>query len=725
MAQTVIKRIVVKLQADAKQFRKQMDGAVKTVKNAGARMRAAGSTLSMGVTLPLAAAGGAALKFAADAEEMESKLGTVFGAASSDVRAWSKTYASSVNRGVTETRKMVSDAGDLFAGLGLTKDQTLEMSKAMVTLTNDLSSFKNVEAEQAFDALRGAAVGENEALKTLGVVLNAEMVNERALAVARAEGAETLTTAHKATAAFALIQEKAANAVGDAAKTSGSFTNKLRGVQGRAKDAGVKIGTMLLPAATELLGMVEGLIDKISTINPQILKWGLLAAGVAAVLGPLLIVAGGLATAMGILAGAAMAVVSPFGLLAAAILAVGAVAWVWRDEIMEAVKPVADVLFEIPGKLRKFWSDYWADALKDGKAALEKIASLFVWLKDRVAAVFGTIGGAMSAVWAAMKGDFSAWGDFDFAATWEAELAEAEAASRAQTAAISGYLKTLGKLAKDAGGAAADGMAGIWESFSNLSTETKDRLMDDWEAFKEWAQQQALKVPGMAPPVGGDTGDGKGEGGDGSGGGGGGFREQASAFVAKVKEDADAAKSATDLATQGVNGIGDALTNAITEGKNFGKAMKALFADLVKQIMQAIVKQTLLNSLFGATGSGGIIGGVFSMGGQAAGGPVSAGVSYVTGERGLEVFTPDRAGHITSASKLAAALSNSGGGGGTTVNVEVNNNASGATARVDQSDPNRLRVIVEDIAAESIARRGKVYSALRASTGMRSQPMGR
>ena len=59
------------------------------------------------------------------------------------------------------------------------------------------------------------------------------------------------------------------------------------------------------------------------------------------------------------------------------------------------------------------------------------------------------------------------------------------------------------------------------------------------------------------------------------------------------------------------------------------------------------------------------------------------------------------------------------------VNVEVVNNARGAEARVDRSDPNFLRVVVEDITADSIARRGKVYKAINSMTGSRSQTVGR
>jgi hypothetical protein len=62
-------------------------------------------------------------------------------------------------------------------------------------------------------------------------------------------------------------------------------------------------------------------------------------------------------------------------------------------------------------------------------------------------------------------------------------------------------------------------------------------------------------------------------------------------------------------------------------------------------------------------GIGGVIDKVFG-GGKAAGGPVRSGTSYLVGERGPELFTPNASGMITPNNKL-------GSGGGTTININV------------------------------------------------------
>lgn len=62
-------------------------------------------------------------------------------------------------------------------------------------------------------------------------------------------------------------------------------------------------------------------------------------------------------------------------------------------------------------------------------------------------------------------------------------------------------------------------------------------------------------------------------------------------------------------------------------------------------------------------GIGGLIDSVFG-GGRAAGGPVSAGTTYLVGEKGPELFTPSTSGSIIA--------NNAMGGSGTTINLTVN-----------------------------------------------------
>jgi phage-related minor tail protein len=98
--------------------------------------------------------------------------------------------------------------------------------------------------------------------------------------------------------------------------------------------------------------------------------------------------------------------------------------------------------------------------------------------------------------------------------------------------------------------------------------------------------------------------------------------------------------------------IDTALARAITTGKLGFDDLKKVALSAMEQIAQAS-----LRGLFNSAGSGGlgsglinglssVVASLLGAPGRATGGPVSAGRSYVVGERGPELFVPSAAGRI-------------------------------------------------------------------------------
>ena len=93
--------------------------------------------------------------------------------------------------------------------------------------------------------------------------------------------------------------------------------------------------------------------------------------------------------------------------------------------------------------------------------------------------------------------------------------------------------------------------------------------------------------------------------------------------------------------------IGGGLTNAFGIGHTL---VGQLFDDLTSQAM-SFIASGILNSIFGLStgGIGGVFGALFGSafgGGKASGGAVTAGVPYIVGERGPEMFMPRQSGNI-------------------------------------------------------------------------------
>ena len=127
-------------------------------------------------------------------------------------------------------------------------------------------------------------------------------------------------------------------------------------------------------------------------------------------------------------------------------------------------------------------------------------------------------------------------------------------------------------------------------------------------------------------------------------------------------------------------GLVDAIEGAINGTKTLRDVARSVFSEIQRSLIRFGVN-AFLGSLPG-------IGGFF----RANGGPVSAGKSYMVGERGPEMFVPNTGGRIVPNSDM----------GGST-NVVVNVDASGSAVEGDEAQGRELgRLISVAVQSEII-----------------------
>lgn len=137
------------------------------------------------------------------------------------------------------------------------------------------------------------------------------------------------------------------------------------------------------------------------------------------------------------------------------------------------------------------------------------------------------------------------------------------------------------------------------------------------------------------------------------------------------------------IGTSITSGVLDSITAAVEGTKSLGESAAQVLKDIGKQLLKSGIMQ-LLTSLAGNDGVGFFSFLTGTLGKRAMGGPVSAGSSYMVGERGPELFTPKHGGSIVPNNAL---------GGGST-NVVVNVDASGSSVQGDQAQAKQLGVVV-------------------------------
>ena len=201
----------------------------------------------------MAAAGIAAINLGSDAEEMQGKFDVVFATMGKEVTANLDLFAAQVGRSKFELRGFAAGLGDTFKPMGFTEQAAADMATQVTKLAVDLGSFNNMETGEALQRLQSGLIGNHENLLTFGVRINEAILKEELFRM----GAHRMTGAAleqaKAQARLNLIIAGTVDAQGDAARTSGSFANQMRGLRATIFDAGTEIGLTLLPMVTPLV----------------------------------------------------------------------------------------------------------------------------------------------------------------------------------------------------------------------------------------------------------------------------------------------------------------------------------------------------------------------------------------------------------------------------------------------------------------------------------------
>ena len=365
--------IVATIKATAQGVKKGVDEAKghldsfeKKAKQVSKTMGAIGMGLTTFVTLPLLAVGAGFIKVAADAEEMRGKFGVVFGELAAETEEWAKAQAKAMGRSRIDIMGYLADTQNMLVGMGATRAEGQELSKQIVTLAQDLASFNNVVDNDALTRMQSAIMGNHEASRSLGAV-----INENTLAMAMQKMGlrgtfQSLDELTKMQVRYETILMQSVDAVGDAERTATSFTNQLKAVKGEIKDMSEDFGRILLPYATRALEVLRGLVDTFNSMGEGGKKTVLTLMAVGIVIGPLLIFISELISALVVIKGAILAISGPVGWTIAAIIAIIAVlVKVWqasqqfRDKMTQTWKEMYYSGAKIWNELKVVFAEIW------------------------------------------------------------------------------------------------------------------------------------------------------------------------------------------------------------------------------------------------------------------------------------------------------------------------------------------------------------------------------
>lgn len=444
MAGALIGALRVTLGIDTAAFEEGLSNARRQLNAAGQKMQAVGdgmanvgSKLSVAVTAPLLAAGAAAVKGAQDQAQ-----------AMAQVNAALESMGPVAGRTADQLLK-ASDAmemNSLFDG-----DEILQK------LTANMLTFGNVAGEQ-FDRAQQATID-------LATRLDMDL-QSAAILVGKAlnDPVKGITAMSRAGIQFSDDQKlmiKALVETGDMAGAQniilGELGKQYRGAAQAAADTdpwrkaqvalgqmGDAIGEILLPVITQVAGILKNIASAFNELSPPVQGFIVVAAGIAATVGPVLVVLGTLVSSIGallpvfaplvaviggafgaggvfagafsslsafgsmlsLLAGAfapVVAAIAPFLIPIAAVAAVGALIYANWDKIApvletiggifqtQVMPKVTEAASRIGDALSELWEGPFGDALRDAGEAIAKLGALFGEFAQGAGEVFGPI----------------------------------------------------------------------------------------------------------------------------------------------------------------------------------------------------------------------------------------------------------------------------------------------------------------------------------------------
>ena len=232
---------------------RNVESKVNSLKSFAAKaLGAIGLTLSIsGISSAITSC----VSLASEVEEMENKFDVVFGNIRNEVDKWAESYADAVGRNKNDIKTYLADQQNLLVGFGMTREAGAKLSEEMTSLALDLASFGNMDEAASVDAMTKAVMGESEAAKTLGAVLN-DSTRAQAMHTLGLSGTyEKLDQLTKMQVNYQAILSQSPDAIGDCERSLGSYESTVRRFESKLREVKQLIGQFFMPTFQKFISV--------------------------------------------------------------------------------------------------------------------------------------------------------------------------------------------------------------------------------------------------------------------------------------------------------------------------------------------------------------------------------------------------------------------------------------------------------------------------------------
>ena len=231
----------------------KVEGSIKSLKSMASKVLGA-----VGITLSVAGTKSAidgCVEVASSIEEMQNKFDVVFGDMRNEVDKWAHEYSDAIGRNKNDIKTYLADQQNLLVGFGMTRQAGAEMAEQMTSLALDLASFGNMDETASVNAMTKAVMGESEAAKTLGAVLN-DSTRAQAMATLGLKGTyDKLDQLTKMQVNYQAILQQSPDAIGDCQRSLDSYESTKKRYIAKLKEIKTIVGQFFLPTYQKILSI--------------------------------------------------------------------------------------------------------------------------------------------------------------------------------------------------------------------------------------------------------------------------------------------------------------------------------------------------------------------------------------------------------------------------------------------------------------------------------------
>lgn len=231
----------------------KVEGSIKSLKSMASKVLGA-----VGITLSVAGIKNAidgCVEVASSIKEMQNKFDVVFGNMRNEVDKWAQEYSDAIGRNKNDIKTYLANQQNLLVGFGMTRQAGAKMAEQMTSLALDLASFGNMDETASVNAMTKAVMGESEAAKTLGAVLN-DSTRAQAMAALGLKGTyDKLDQLTKMQVNYQAILQQSPDAIGDCQRSLDGYESTKKRYIAKLKEIKTIVGQFFLPTYQKILSI--------------------------------------------------------------------------------------------------------------------------------------------------------------------------------------------------------------------------------------------------------------------------------------------------------------------------------------------------------------------------------------------------------------------------------------------------------------------------------------